>query len=67
MADFSCNHIRVFSNQGLICVTATPNYNSSILEDMFLEENAAFVKIVFLGWKDLEEALLLLKVCFEKS
>ncbi|WJZ86013.1 hypothetical protein VitviT2T_005516 [Vitis vinifera] len=41
---------------------ATPKYNSSILEDMFLEDNAEFVKRTFLGWKELGEALILLKV-----
>ncbi|KAF3796060.1 Nucleolar protein 6 [Nymphaea thermarum] len=41
---------------------ASPNYNSSILEDMFLERNADFVKDIFLGWKDLSQALLLLKI-----
>lgn len=41
---------------------ATPKYNCSILEDMFLEDNAAFIKKVFIGWKDLGEALLLFKV-----
>ncbi|CAN6462854.1 unnamed protein product [Victoria cruziana] len=40
----------------------TPNYNSSILEDMFLERNADFVKNIFIGWKDLCQALLLLKI-----
>lgn len=41
---------------------ATPKYNSSILEDMFLEENAGIVKKAFQDWKTLEEALILLKV-----
>ncbi|XP_031476888.1 uncharacterized protein LOC116248304 isoform X2 [Nymphaea colorata] len=41
---------------------ASPNYNSSILEDMFLERTADFVKDIFLGWKDLSQALLLLKI-----
>ncbi|KAK8923513.1 hypothetical protein KSP39_PZI019873 [Platanthera zijinensis] len=41
---------------------ATPYYNSSILEDMFMEENADFVKNTFNEWKILEDALLLLKV-----
>ncbi|KAF8377927.1 hypothetical protein HHK36_031315 [Tetracentron sinense] len=40
----------------------TPMYNSSILEDMFLEENADFVSKTFLGWRELGEALILLKV-----
>ncbi|XP_019242102.1 PREDICTED: nucleolar protein 6-like, partial [Nicotiana attenuata] len=41
---------------------ATPRYNNSILEDMFLEGNAEFVKRTFSGWKELGEALILLKV-----
>ncbi|XVE82616.1 hypothetical protein DITRI_Ditri16bG0020000 [Diplodiscus trichospermus] len=40
----------------------TPKYNCSILEDMFLEENSKFVKKTFSGWKELGEALILLKV-----
>lgn len=41
---------------------ATPKYNSSIMEDMFLEENAEFIGKAFFEWKSLEEALILLKV-----
>ncbi|XP_009777139.1 uncharacterized protein [Nicotiana sylvestris] len=41
---------------------ATPRYNNSILEDLFLEGNAEFVKRTFSGWKELGEALILLKV-----
>lgn len=41
---------------------ATPKYNSSILEDMFIEDNAEFIKRTFTGFKELGEALLLLKV-----
>lgn len=41
----------------------TPRYNSSILEDMFLEDNAGFIRKTFLGRKELSEALMLLKVC----
>ncbi|XP_059293198.1 uncharacterized protein LOC132046556 isoform X2 [Lycium ferocissimum] len=41
---------------------ATPRYNNSILEDLFLEDNAEFVKKTFSGWKELGEALILLKV-----
>ncbi|KAL0449939.1 UNVERIFIED_CONTAM: ADP-ribosylation factor-like protein 2 [Sesamum latifolium] len=40
---------------------ATPKYNSSILEDMFIEDNADFIKRTFTGCKELREALLLLK------
>ncbi|KAL5704638.1 hypothetical protein ACHQM5_023031 [Ranunculus cassubicifolius] len=42
--------------------SATPKYNSSILEDMFLEQNSEFVRKAFLGWKELGEALILMKV-----
>ncbi|CAN4080066.1 unnamed protein product [Withania somnifera] len=41
---------------------ATPRYNNSILEDFFHEDNAEFVKRTFSGWKELGEALILLKV-----
>ena len=37
-------------------------YNSSILEDMALEENANFISSTFHEWKELGEALVLLKV-----
>ncbi|GMI78326.1 hypothetical protein like AT1G63810 [Hibiscus trionum] len=40
----------------------TPIYNCSILEDMYLEENSKFVMNFFSGWKELGEALILLKV-----
>ncbi|XWS45420.1 hypothetical protein CRYUN_Cryun15aG0135300 [Craigia yunnanensis] len=40
----------------------TPKYNCSIMEDMFLEDNSKFVKKTFSGWKELGEALILLKV-----
>ncbi|KAK7309292.1 hypothetical protein RJT34_05888 [Clitoria ternatea] len=40
---------------------ATPIYNSSILEDMFIEDSE-FINKYFLGWKELREALILLKV-----
>lgn len=40
---------------------ATPKYNSSILEDMFLEENVEFLCKAFHEWKSLQEALVLLK------
>ncbi|KAE8695363.1 ADP-ribosylation factor family protein [Hibiscus syriacus] len=39
----------------------TPIYNCSILEDMYLEDNSEFVKKLFSGWKELGEALILLK------
>ncbi|KAK7252913.1 hypothetical protein RIF29_37189 [Crotalaria pallida] len=40
---------------------ATPKYNSSILEDMFLEDTE-FIHRFLLGWKELRDALILLKV-----
>jgi U3 small nucleolar RNA-associated protein 22 len=40
----------------------TPRYNSSVLEDMCLEDSTEFLKKTFLGWKALGEALVLLKV-----
>ncbi|XP_020099122.1 nucleolar protein 6 isoform X1 [Ananas comosus] len=54
------NNVRAFNQGGV--TQATPKYNSSILEDMFLEENAGIVKKAFQDWKTLEEALILLKV-----
>ncbi|KAL6952076.1 hypothetical protein U1Q18_040932 [Sarracenia purpurea var. burkii] len=54
------NNIRALNQGGVL--QATPKYNSSILEDLFLEDNADFVKRTFLGWKELGEALILLKV-----
>ena len=44
---------------------ATPKYNSSILEDMLMEDAAESIKKVFLGWKELGEALILLKVKYQ--
>lgn len=46
---------------------ATPKYNNSILEDMFIEENADFIKRTFKGCKELGEALILLKVWARKA
>ncbi|XP_054824422.1 uncharacterized protein LOC129322255 [Prosopis cineraria] len=40
---------------------ATPKYNSSILEDMFLEDTE-FIDKSFSGWRELREASTLLKV-----
>nr|GEX34116.1 nucleolar protein 6 [Tanacetum cinerariifolium] len=48
------------SSQGVS--EATPMYNHSILEDMFMEHGSEFVKKAFIGWKALGEALILLKV-----
>ncbi|MCL7023428.1 hypothetical protein MKW94_008534 [Papaver nudicaule] len=55
------SNVRALSKDGM-APQATPRYNSSILEDMFLEENAEFVRNTFLGWKELREALVLIKV-----
>ncbi|KAF3447128.1 hypothetical protein FNV43_RR12308 [Rhamnella rubrinervis] len=41
---------------------ATPMYNSSILEDMLMKDTADLVNRTFIGWKELQEALILLKV-----
>ncbi|KAL4197282.1 hypothetical protein AMTRI_Chr04g187510 [Amborella trichopoda] len=57
---FNRNNVRAFTTDGL--PQATPNYNCSILEDMFLEEDMSFIKQIFMEWKDLREGLLLLKV-----
>ncbi|XP_028062667.1 nucleolar protein 6-like [Camellia sinensis] len=54
------NNVRALNQGGVL--QATPKYNSSILEDLFLEDNAEFVRRTFLGWKELGEALILLKV-----
>ncbi|CAK9152397.1 unnamed protein product [Ilex paraguariensis] len=54
------NNVRAV-NQGDV-LQATPKYNSSILEDMFLEDNTEFIRRTFLEWKELREALILLKV-----
>ncbi|XP_039128764.1 nucleolar protein 6 isoform X2 [Dioscorea cayenensis subsp. rotundata] len=54
------NNVREVSQDGIS--QPTPRYNSSILEDMFLEDNAEFVKKMFLEWSSLEEALVLVKV-----
>ncbi|CAA6653510.1 unnamed protein product [Spirodela intermedia] len=54
------NNVRAVNEGGI--TRATPRYNSSILEDMFLEDNAEFIRKTFHGWRSLEEALILLKV-----
>ncbi|KAH6800552.1 nucleolar protein [Perilla frutescens var. hirtella] len=46
---------------------ATPKYNNSILEDMFIEENAEFLRRTFKGCKELGDALILLKVWARKA
>ena len=40
----------------------TPVYNSSILEDMFIEEFGALVEESFHDWEELTKALVLMKV-----
>lgn len=58
--NMSRNNVRSLNQGGT--PQATPRYNSSILEDMFLEDNAGFIRKIFLGWKELGDALMLLKV-----
>ncbi|GFY86381.1 hypothetical protein Acr_05g0000200 [Actinidia rufa] len=53
------NNVRALNQGGVL--QATPKHNSSMLEDLFLEDTAEFVKRTFLGWKELGEALILLK------
>ena len=40
----------------------TPTYNSSILEDMLMEDLLEHMNETFIGWKELGEALVLLQV-----
>ncbi|KAK4741434.1 hypothetical protein SAY87_025022 [Trapa incisa] len=54
------NNVRALSEGGIF--QATPWYNSSILEDMSIEENVEILEKTFHGWKSLREALILLKV-----
>ncbi|KAK2426733.1 nucleolar protein [Trifolium repens] len=54
------NNIHNSNNEGS-SVQATPKYNSSILEDMFIEDTE-LINNFFLEWKELREALILLKV-----
>lgn len=54
------NNIHNSKNEGS-SVQATPKYNSSILEDMYMEDTK-LINEFFLGWKQLREALILLKV-----
>ncbi|XP_031255110.1 nucleolar protein 6-like [Pistacia vera] len=54
------NNVRAVNQDGV--PQPTPKYNSSILEDMFLEDNAEFVNKTLSRWKELGEALILLKV-----
>ncbi|XP_052139184.1 uncharacterized protein LOC127757657 [Oryza glaberrima] len=54
------NNVRAYTKDGINL--PTPKYNCSILEDMFLEENAEFISSSVADWKALQEALVLLKV-----
>ncbi|KAG0485395.1 hypothetical protein HPP92_009474 [Vanilla planifolia] len=54
------NNVRSFKQGNTL--PPTPHYNSTILEDILLEENAKFVKDTFHGWKALGDALILVKV-----
>ncbi|KAJ4714403.1 nucleolar protein 6 [Melia azedarach] len=54
------NNVRAYNRGGIS--QPTPKYNSSILEDMFQEDNADFVKKTICRWQELGEALILLKV-----
>ncbi|KAL0739521.1 hypothetical protein Bca4012_015731 [Brassica carinata] len=56
----SRNNVRSASADGV--PQPTPTYNSSILEDMFLEENSELLKKTFSAWKELRDALILLKI-----
>ncbi|KAJ4898834.1 Nrap protein [Raphanus sativus] len=56
----SRNNVRSVSADGVS--QPTPTYNSSILEDMFLEDNSELLKKAFSGWKELGDALILLKI-----
>lgn len=54
------NNVRDFQQGGM--TQPTPDYNASILEDMFIEDHSAFLKKNISGTKTFVEALLLLKV-----
>ncbi|OMO95209.1 Nrap protein [Corchorus capsularis] len=54
------NNVRAVNTGDIL--QPTPKYNCSILEDMFLEESSKFVETTFSGWKELGEAVILLKV-----
>ncbi|CAL1360812.1 unnamed protein product [Linum trigynum] len=58
--DLRRNNIRALNQDG--STLPSPRYNTSILEDMSLEENNEFLRKTFAGWKELGEALILLKV-----
>ncbi|EPS66252.1 hypothetical protein M569_08520, partial [Genlisea aurea] len=46
---------------------ATPKYNSSILEDMFIEEGNEIIRRTFVDSRELVDALILLKVWARKN
>ncbi|KAK6922708.1 Nrap protein, domain 6, partial [Dillenia turbinata] len=56
------NNISALKQNGGNIPEATPKYNNSILEDIFLVDNVEYVKQTFADWKELREALILLKV-----
>uniref|UniRef100_A0A0D9XX81 Nucleolar protein 6 n=1 Tax=Leersia perrieri TaxID=77586 RepID=A0A0D9XX81_9ORYZ len=51
------NNVRAYTKDGINL--PTPKYNCSILEDIFLEENAEFINSSVADWKTLQEALVL--------
>ncbi|KAM7251230.1 hypothetical protein ACFE04_023113 [Oxalis oulophora] len=59
--NLSRNNVRAVNKEGGD-PQPTPKYNCSILEDMFIEDNSDFLKKTFSGWKELGDALILLKV-----
>lgn len=54
------NNVRAVNQEG--GSVATPKYNSSILEDMFIEEFTELMKGIFHAWKELGNALVLMKI-----
>ncbi|XP_021848982.2 uncharacterized protein [Spinacia oleracea] len=54
------NNVRALNQDGVSL--PTPKYNSSILEDMFIEEFAELIKEKFHDWEELRKALVLMKV-----
>uniref|UniRef100_A0A1J3J6H3 Nucleolar protein 6 n=1 Tax=Noccaea caerulescens TaxID=107243 RepID=A0A1J3J6H3_NOCCA len=56
----SRNNVRSVTADGV--PQPTPTYNSSILEDIFLEENSELLEKTFSAWKELGDALILLKI-----
>ncbi|XP_074312667.1 uncharacterized protein LOC141648101 isoform X2 [Silene latifolia] len=54
------NNVRALNQEGVF--VPTPKYNSSILEDIFIEEVSELTKGIFHGWEELGKALALMKV-----